>query len=448
MNGASGFAYDAIDASSQVRLLQADPESLNYSLKTFDLSDLPLLHFIAISHVWGSAMDSQDIYDITVDDRTFCVRKNLYDFLVTCNNKGVGGLLFIDAICIDQLNVAERRDQVKQMARIYRSADLVIAWLGVPTPRDQRAVDLFSQEHNTATRYPRLGAKQWYGFRYLSYHPYWSRVWIVQEVLFARNLTVWCGRHIFPSSLFMGIPSDAIPEPGQRFSTDRRPQTAVNAVSGSRSPAEQIMMHRDQTMLRTAVAPLSPGANVAAIAEILRNIRDPHTLVESYPAPEPDPLHEVIRLFGKHNCADPRDKLYGFLGLIAASSRAGVDPDYSRDITYAYDQALKLGLEEIHNEYAATHHPIKPRDAYAKYLAYYFNQSFEVLRGVVLRIRIEAQHAVRYDWRQGDIPRGDANPAVFDCLQVLLGISKTKPKEDKTMADNGRGSRRWFCDLA
>jgi hypothetical protein len=36
----------------------------------------------------------------------------------------------VDAICIDQSNIAERNSQVQIMCSIYSNADLVILWLG------------------------------------------------------------------------------------------------------------------------------------------------------------------------------------------------------------------------------------------------------------------------------------------------------------------------------
>ncbi|KAI6089187.1 HET-domain-containing protein [Hypoxylon rubiginosum] len=400
MNGESGFVYDAIDAASQVRLLRVTPGSMEFTLETFNLSDLSATSYSALSYVWGSAEHPENIHAIKVNDQNFCVRDNLLTFLVTCAHKKVGGLVFIDAICIDQLNVAERREQVKEMARIYRNATLVIAWLGVPGPLYHRSVESFSYATNTTvTRYTRLTAAQWNGFKYLSFHPYWRRVWIVQEVLLARHVTIWCGRHTFPSSVFAGTPSHATPDPRLRFSEDGRPQTVADAVLDARSPAEKIITHRERVVLRAATDPLAQGTNVGTMDEILANLRCPHARAETYHSPVPDLIHDVIRKFGGLDCTDPRDKLYGFLGIIADASRAKVDPDYSREVAYAYHQALKIGFEEIRGEYAAEPYARNAQDAYTKYLAYYCDardafrmeeqQSLDVLKEVVTQIASE-----------------------------------------------------------
>jgi hypothetical protein len=42
--------------------------------------------------------------------------------------------LWIDAICINQKDTAERNEQVKQMGKIYKFAERVIVWLGPEFP--------------------------------------------------------------------------------------------------------------------------------------------------------------------------------------------------------------------------------------------------------------------------------------------------------------------------
>lgn len=48
--------------------------------------------------------------------------------------------IWIDALCIDQTNLAERSEQVGMMRSIYQKAQLVISWLG---PQDETTSDAF-----------------------------------------------------------------------------------------------------------------------------------------------------------------------------------------------------------------------------------------------------------------------------------------------------------------
>lgn len=116
----------------------------------------PFQRYSALSYVWG---DQSIPYKIFLDGKPFYVGRNLYMALGRLRRRiGVLGLsptsqpdpacedleaitrlmspegrvLWIDAICINQANVAEREAQVKLMDRIYKQADHVHADLGYP----------------------------------------------------------------------------------------------------------------------------------------------------------------------------------------------------------------------------------------------------------------------------------------------------------------------------
>ena len=54
-----------------------------------------------------------------------------------------GKAIFIDAICIDQENLAERNAQVKLMGKIYSEAACVYVWLGPHTDGSERALGIW-----------------------------------------------------------------------------------------------------------------------------------------------------------------------------------------------------------------------------------------------------------------------------------------------------------------
>lgn len=82
-----------------------------------------------LSYAWG---DSKPEHLLLINGQKFYVKKNLFDFLE--NTRGQTKYkhveYWIDALCIDQSNVAERNHQVAQMGMIYSKARHVIAWLG------------------------------------------------------------------------------------------------------------------------------------------------------------------------------------------------------------------------------------------------------------------------------------------------------------------------------
>lgn len=67
---------------------------------------------------------------ITFVGQRLSVGDNLLSFLEVAQRKPISRWLWIDALSIDQINVAERTHQVQQMSQIYSNAVGVFAWLG------------------------------------------------------------------------------------------------------------------------------------------------------------------------------------------------------------------------------------------------------------------------------------------------------------------------------
>lgn len=116
--------------------------------------------------------------------------------------------LFIDAICINQHDPEEKPRQVQLMGDVYRQAKQVVAWLPPPKlgwiswlegPVDavklKKAIDLLKE---TAQSPPQMTFSQSLNLRIaanlvlhaVTPNPFWSRLWIVQEVILARKLVI------------------------------------------------------------------------------------------------------------------------------------------------------------------------------------------------------------------------------------------------------------------
>lgn len=96
--------------------------------------------YTAISYSWGMNADGDATLcrGITVDGQNFNITQNLFDCLRRLREKSTAPLgLWIDALCIDQLNLQERNAQVARMAKIYLHAEKVIAWLGEGTSLEE-----------------------------------------------------------------------------------------------------------------------------------------------------------------------------------------------------------------------------------------------------------------------------------------------------------------------
>ncbi|KAH7079843.1 heterokaryon incompatibility protein-domain-containing protein [Paraphoma chrysanthemicola] len=186
--------------------------------------------FNALSYAWG---DESPLHDIVIhdDDRStyISIRQNLYDFLLTARNSEKDWSLewiWIDQICINQSDHEERCHQVAQMGWIYSKALSTIVWPGLTTHEHDRASDLASSTllcdkdeveaiRNTpvaisemAPIEPALPSES--AVRLLSMAtdsliraPYWSRLWIIQEIVIASQVYIVIAGQIWDFSEFL-----------------------------------------------------------------------------------------------------------------------------------------------------------------------------------------------------------------------------------------------------
>ena len=187
--------YKALSAS-QIRLLRAhdiqlDPAAIRWTLEVFDLDQRP--KYRALSYTWG---DANEWEYITIDNQRFVIRTRLYQFLKLFQSRYPDEWIWIDQICINQSSIAERNHQVSLMRRIYRDAAEVIVWLGEDLTDERmrsKKVASFLRNHENSASDDSISANpsDRQQARGIVNKPYWTRIWIVQELLLARALVIW-----------------------------------------------------------------------------------------------------------------------------------------------------------------------------------------------------------------------------------------------------------------
>jgi hypothetical protein len=214
------FQYPPLDLSQPlIRVIQLVPNSADEPV-CCNMSVVPLsARYAALSYVWGQDDSEERIY---VNGKLFRIRRNLLNFLKCSRDKIVkhGGdfdPIFIDALCINQSNTAERNHQVRQMGNIYRAAMYTIAWLGCGATCVER---LFIAAAGAARfrnydPWPRtawtnilrdpLEANDDEALKVLCGLEYWSRLWIVPEVILARTLFFAYGEQELAAQELFGL---------------------------------------------------------------------------------------------------------------------------------------------------------------------------------------------------------------------------------------------------
>ena len=204
---ATGFqisAYTVLDSeNAEFRLLRlrstSSAERIECELRAFSLRDGNPTPYKALSYQWGG---NECSHHVRLNNETIHVRKNLHGFLSQMVVEQRQDWFFIDAFCINQDDEEERASQVNLMGTIYRCADEVMAWIlrepfypandfrfayydkaETPNAEQKDVLEgiLFSEGRVKELRILVL------------FNSFWSRIWIIQEVLLAKRLTVRIG---------------------------------------------------------------------------------------------------------------------------------------------------------------------------------------------------------------------------------------------------------------
>ncbi|CAN9440695.1 unnamed protein product [Alternaria alternata] len=267
--------------------------------------------YVALSYTWGPPDAGKSI---SIDGKPFEVRENLWNFLneactrgtFTRNTTFTGEdwrnvfpgtyipeeeqvYLWIDAICIDQSQVEERNHQVAMMGKIYSWARKVLVWLGQSTwfiADLLRAMhDLDVDENHRLVWKTESNRCSWatmcWGLESLCSIEYWSRLWVVQEYLLAKDVKIWCG---------------------------------ADSVDPEKIKWLVYLEYNTPHLAESYAIQLLQG----------RKVRNVHA--------EQLSLKRHLDDFGiRMKCADVRDRVYGLLALINEKEREklGIRPDYS-----------------------------------------------------------------------------------------------------------------------
>jgi hypothetical protein len=131
MTGTDNYTYKPLSAyaDDEIRLLHLAPgtgdDVIQFTLQPTRLSEMP--SYEAISYRWG---DPSDTLIVLCDGKTMTINANLHAALLRLRHADVTRVLWADAACIDQANVAEKNHQVNMMGRIYTQPTRVLIWLG------------------------------------------------------------------------------------------------------------------------------------------------------------------------------------------------------------------------------------------------------------------------------------------------------------------------------
>jgi len=132
--------YEPLPSQSSVRLITLHPgdfkDPIRCTLEVFDFPSAPA--YEAISYVWG---DPRPRRRIRCNGRRFLVADNLGDAIRNVRRKDEARVIWVDALCVNQLNLGERSHQVLLMREIYTKSKRTLICLDIEPSIDSGNVD-------------------------------------------------------------------------------------------------------------------------------------------------------------------------------------------------------------------------------------------------------------------------------------------------------------------
>lgn len=356
--------YEPLDKQKrEIRLLEiiSDREPPICKLRTVSLDDNPT--YAALSYVWGDATIKEDI---VVNGSTVQITTNLKAALkhvqkywkkVFPGRRSSTMRLWADAICINQSDLDERSHQVTMMKEIYASTELVMAWLGSEdkqVPQALRALNTMANEFRNAgwnvetlsdlrwlTKIPPLlkvgkdtppRQETWDALSFLNGLPYWRRVWTFQEQALAPALMLLCpsafvdGFEIFKTCLTLSALR-------QRPLT--KPEFVLEETWFYIAPFRQ----RDVNQV----------GSVQKVAQLCNLARSPQPSAEDNRKLDRLEAEKLMTMMSfPFKATDPKDHIYGVLGLLGPKLAGKLTVDYSpkTSIQDVFVQYTSLLMEE------------------------------------------------------------------------------------------------------
>ncbi|MCJ1393384.1 hypothetical protein MMC18_006257 [Xylographa bjoerkii] len=325
--------YTLLDKGNrQIRLLRIFPSheddiiECECFVKSLDDDD----DYYAVSYVWGSLTPPQSII---LDGHRKSITPNLFALLTQFRKSKYEQFLWIDALCINQEDDVEKSWQVGMMDEIYRRSQVCLVWLGTGTDFNhvsqafQLLKDLAEAKNTISTTSSKLLA-----LKSLMALPWWSRIWVVQELALSRHSTFLCGSQEIEWTIICGAAQFCIGHVGH--GQILWPVGCFNAR----------IEHVGSTPCKCldAVRRHEHGEAIEAFVRAVKKL----TIIQNKMQgnkPNVGFLELLCSLRGRL-ASNPKDYIYALLGLLIGSEgRDRISIDYSQDtISFYVESAAKI----------------------------------------------------------------------------------------------------------
>jgi hypothetical protein len=330
--------WGKLESDSSIRILKILPgakeDDVVCELYHASLDDESCI-YDALSYTWGSL---ETPFEIICNGAKISITENLHSALSHIRSPSQDVHLWVDALCINQSRepdgLRERGKQVQMMWRIFSHARKMIAYLGDEFAGLQNAVALlqsfrhirpdefpnlpngvdFVQELGKRHNLPTEIDERWHDFFRLSGSPYFRRVWVIQECVLARHLEFRIGPVVINGDFLQ-----------MAFLAYCRYLSETQFETGAHNWSEWNQNEDIEAALQAATLCM---VMIYQLKVQWRNVDDRLTAPEHQEAAF---VHQISYAQASLS-SDPRDRIYGLLGLLPPESAMRIAVDYSESI--------------------------------------------------------------------------------------------------------------------
>ena len=341
------YQYSTLEPTEKkIRLLLVERGERHRPIKCWLFDSYPDeekgVSYKALSYTWGTTADgwASQTRAIDVSGHRFMVTENLYSALLEIRSAYEDVRLWVDSICINQNDKQEKGHQVKQMGDIYEGAEEVLIWLGPKSDGTTSLLELITWIESEAKNARALGTEedwaslcgrlmerrfrdpnvdalptQHKALQRLLERPWFSRVWILQEVAKARKATIMCGSGSCPARTFALMPSLMgleVPDHTQVV-LDIMPQIRKSTWWSS-----QRTLHSLLVKFRESQATL-PRDKIYALLGMSEDASDPEKFFPCYEKDDDQVIRDTLSFVLLGEILDPRSHLFPPATLLALS---------------------------------------------------------------------------------------------------------------------------------
>ena len=336
------YEYQPLPDANHFRVLALEPGSadspLSCKLKLVSVQHARQREYEALSYAWGKNDEPLKPF-ISCHGKCLKLTSNLESALRHIRSEKEVTNLWVDQICINQMDLEERSQQVSLMSSIYSIAKRVVIWLGDADSSSHQAMTFVPVlYHNLCLHFesqgtdflkntpygkrlegtdfilPGMESPLWTALTHLLKREWFQRVWVAQEATANSETIVYCGRDRIAWSIL----------------------TNLLHLLDTQTHVAQLLTRRRQ------------ASDSISFLKTLRAFASDDS------EPRSQDLLTVIKAFSEQLSTDPRDRVFAVLRFAKDFKGVSLAPNYALDVKDVFfdlaSQCLKndYGLEVLH----------------------------------------------------------------------------------------------------